>query len=277
MESTPTRIASLTPVDPARPPAPTVGGKRNLAAKLVARINTVPHDLYAEPFVGLGGVFLRRTLRPKTEIINDLDGDVANLFRILQRHITPFMDMLRYQLTSRADFERLNATPAESLTDLERAARFLYLQTLAFGGKRVSRSFGMQRSLGASFDVTRLVPMLNDVHHRLARVIIESLDWRAFIDQYDRESALFYLDPPYAGTEDYYGKGLFSRGDHEALAARLAALKGRFILSINDTPMMREVFSAFEIETTEANWSINGKAQGRRGELIISNVASSAV
>jgi DNA adenine methylase len=77
MESSPVSparaaIASgLEPVAPALPVAPYIGGKRALAKRLVARINTVEHLTYAEVFVGMGGVFLRRDHRPKAEVIND--------------------------------------------------------------------------------------------------------------------------------------------------------------------------------------------------------------
>jgi DNA adenine methylase len=91
----------------------------------------------------MGGVFLRRTRRPKCEVINDISEDVATFFRILQRHYVAFMDMLRFQLTTRAGFERLMRTDPSTLTDLERAARFLYLQRTAFGGKVVGRNFGV--------------------------------------------------------------------------------------------------------------------------------------
>ena len=114
--------ASLNPIDPTLPVAPYFGGKRLLAKRLIAQINATPHTLYAEPFVGMGGVFLRRTHRPKTEVINDLSRDVANLFRILQRHYQAFLDMLKWQVASRAEFERLMATDPDTLTDLERAA-----------------------------------------------------------------------------------------------------------------------------------------------------------
>ena len=95
--------------EPVRPPAPYIGGKRNLATRLVARIEAIPHTLYAEPFVGLGGVFFRRRHAPAVEVINDLSRDVATLFRILQRHYVPFMEMMRFQLTTRAEFERILA------------------------------------------------------------------------------------------------------------------------------------------------------------------------
>src|SRR5690606_28459345 len=136
---------ALVAVRPARPVAPWVGGKRNLAKRLVAMISEIPHRTYAEPFVGMGGVFLRRDRRPQAEVINDWSYDVANLFRILQRHYVAFMDMLRFQLTTRSEFERLLRVDASTLTDLERAARFLYLQRLVFGGMPTSGSFAFAR------------------------------------------------------------------------------------------------------------------------------------
>ncbi len=111
-------------VDSILPVAPWIGGKRVLAKQLVTRIAKVPHTIYGEPFVGMGGVFFRRTTAPRTEIINDFSGDVANLFRILQRHYPQFMDTLRFQVTSRREFERLKACDPATLTDLERAPAF---------------------------------------------------------------------------------------------------------------------------------------------------------
>ncbi len=114
-------------------------------------IERVDHDGYAEPFVGMGGIFLRRRSRPKVEVINDVSGDVATFFRVLQRHYPYMLDMMRFRVASRAEFERLKAMPPESLTDLERAVRFLYLQRLAFGGKVSGRHFGVDKTQGARF------------------------------------------------------------------------------------------------------------------------------
>lgn len=58
----------------------------------------------------MGGIFLRRTRRPRGEVINDRGRDVANLFRILQRHYPQFIETLRFQLTTRVEFDRLVAT-----------------------------------------------------------------------------------------------------------------------------------------------------------------------
>lgn len=256
-------------VVPVHPPAPYIGGKKQLAARLAALIERVPHQSYAEPFVGMGGIFLRRRLVPKAEIINDVSADVATLFRILQRHYVPFMDMLRYQLTSRSEFDRLLRVDASTLTDLERAARFLYLQRLAFGGKVVGRNFGVSPGLPGRFDVTKLAPLLSDIAERLAGVIIENLPFEAFIERYDGPGVLFYLDPPYHGCEEDYGRGVFERATFRRLAQRLAGLKGAFVMSINDTAEIRDTFSAFAIEEVKLTYTITEGAATEARELII--------
>lgn len=186
-------------VIPVNPVAGYVGGKKQLARTIISHIGAIEHELYAEPFVGMGGVFLRRPSRPKVEAINDASQDVATFFRVLQRHYQAFLDMLKWQVTSRAEFARLAAQDPATLTDLERSARFLYLQRLSFGGKVAGRSFGIDTAGPARFDITRLVPMLEAVHERLAGVWIDCLGWEAFIQRWDRPKTLFYLDPPYWG------------------------------------------------------------------------------
>lgn len=259
---------------PLKPAAGYIGGKKVLAAKIVARIATIPHQTYAEPFVGMGGVFFRRPEPAKAEVINDLSGDVATFFRVLQRHYVPFVEMIRWRLTSRQEFERLMATDPDTLTDLERSARFLYLQRTAFGGKVTGRTFGVSPALPGRFDFTKLTPMLEDLHARLAGVVIERLDWSEFIRRYDRPGTLFYLDPPYYGSEKDYGDG-FERSDFERLATALRGIKGRFLLSINDVPAIRQVFAGFAIRPVDVTYTVAAGKATRARELIISDRGSS--
>lgn len=262
----------MQPVQPVAPVAPWIGGKRNLAERIVRLIETVPHTLYAEPFVGMGGIFLRRRSRPRAEVINDFGRDVATLFRILQRHYPQFLDVMRFQLTTRAEFERLVATDPSTLTDLERAARFLYLQRTAFGGKVSGRHFGVSRNRPARFNLTTLEPMLEDVHSRLSGVTIECLDFEEFLRRYDAPGSLFYLDPPYWGSEGDYGP-IFARADFERLERALRGLRGQFILSLNDRPEVRATFAGFQFTELETTYSIGAKAESRgaRKELLIRN------
>jgi len=269
MESTP----SHGPAPSARPVAPYVGGKRNLAGRLAKLIESAPHDLYAEVFVGMAGVFLRRRTRPQAEVINDWSRDVATLFRVLQRHYVAFVDHLKFHITTRAEFERLVVVDPDTLTDIERAARFLYLQRTAFGGKVTGRNFAMGLNGGraARFDVTRLTPMLEDLHARLAGVLIERLPFADFIRRYDGQGVLFYLDPPYWGSEDYYGETMFSREDFGRLREALAGIKGRFILSINDVPEIREIFAEFDVASADTVYGLAAAGATQARELIIRN------
>lgn len=256
-------------VKPVRPVAPYIGGKRSLAKRLVERIDAIPHDLYAEPFVGMGGVFFRRGRRPRKEVINDISTDVVNLFRLLQRHYQQLLDVLKWQICSRAEFERLVALDASRLTDLERAARFLYLQRTGFGGKVWKPSFGVTRTNPARWDLTKLVPMLEDAHERLCGVDIERMPYGKLITTYDTPGTLFYLDPPYFGCERDYGPGVFSRDDFTVLRCLLEGIEGRFILSINDHPAIRDIFAGFTMEVVELNYRISGGVTPAK-ELIIS-------
>ena len=256
-------------VQPARPVAPYIGGKRNLASRLVARIEAIEHETYCEVFVGMAGVFLRRKLAPKGEVINDYSRDVATFFRVLQRHYVPFLDMIRWQLTTRSEFERLVRTDPDTLTDLERSARFLYLQRTAFGGKVAARNFGVATARRASFDISRLQPILEEVHSRLSGVVIECLPWQAFLERYDRPGTLFYLDPPYYGSEGDYGP-IFGRDQFELMADSLRRREGKFLLSINDHPEVRRIFAGFNMEQVETTYSLPGGGHSKRvGELII--------
>jgi DNA adenine methylase len=252
--------------------APYIGGKRNLAARIIPLLAAIPHVTYVEPFVGMGGIFLRRPWRSRAEVINDLSTDVATLFRILQRHFVAFMDMLKWQVTGREEFERLVRAEASSLTDLERAARFLYLQRVAFGGKVSGRNFGVAPGAPARFDVTKLGSMLEEVHERLASVVIERLPYADLVRRYDRPATLFYLDPPYWGCEDDYGKAVFSHADFAALAELLAGIQGVFVMSLNDVPGVRETFAGCHLLGVKTSYSISGA--GKRepaGEVLISN------
>lgn len=264
-------VTGFLPIRPIPTLAGYVGGKRALSKILIPMIRETPHALYCEPFMGMGGVFFRRDQRPKAEAVNDKSRDVSTFFRILQRHYQAFLDMLKWQVASRAEFERLMATDPDTLTDLERAARFLYLQKLAFGGKVAGRNFGVSTTEPARFDLTKLVPMLEAAHERLAGVYIECLPWQSFIQRYDRPHALFMVDPPYYGTEDYYGP-LFRREEFEELGAVLRGLQGRFILTLNDVPEVREIFSWARIETVSLNYTVSGKATAAR-EVIITGGA----
>ena len=264
-------LESIAPVSPA---AGYLGGKRNLARRICSVIEQIDHDGYAEPFVGMGGIFFRRAARPRGEYINDISGDVTTLFRVVRRHYQALVDELEWYQASREEFSRLKSVDPETLTDIERAARFLFLQRLAFGGKVCGRNFGTDSRSPARFNIARLRSTLKALRDRLAPVVIERLPYTEFIRRYDRSGMLFYLDPPYWGCEGDYGADVFGREDFAALAAQLGQIAGKFLLSINDTPAIRECFSRFSMLEVETSYSISTQATGRPkkvGELLIAN------
>jgi DNA adenine methylase len=219
----------------------------------------------------MGGIFFKRDMRPKCEVINDISCDVANLFRLLQRHYPQLMDTLKWQLSSRAEFNRLNSVDPDTLTDLEWAARFLYLQRLAFGGKVVGRGFGVATTNAARFDLTKLAPMLEEIHERLSGVVVECLPYEKLIARYDRPHTLFYIDPPYWDNEEDYGTGVFCKDDFQRLSALLEGIQGSFILSINAVKPIRKMFAWANIEDVQLNYRVSGKATAAK-ELIVSNI-----
>lgn len=250
-------------------PAGYIGGKRVLAPRLVDLIEATPHRTYAEPCVGMGGVFLKRRTPAKVEAINDISRDVATLFRVIRRHRAALEHELTWLFSSRDEFERQKRVDPSTLTDIERAARFLYLQRLAFGGKVVGRNFGVARTRPALFNPALIIDRIAALHGRLARVTIECLHYSDFIRRYDSAETLFYIDPPYWGCEGDYGDGVFGPDDFRQLAAQLAQTRGRFILSINDAPEIREIFAAFDIATADTTYTVSAGAARKVTELII--------
>lgn len=198
-------------VRPAAPVAPWLGGKKRLYPLIIDKIEAIPHQSYVEPFVGMGGVFLRRRFRPPCEVANDRNGEIVNLFTVVQHRLPELMEAMRFTITSRHEYERLRKMDPSGLSDIDRAARFLYLQRLAFGG-RIGGVFAVQPGLAPRFSLAKLRPILEAAHDRLDGVVFECLDWADLIARYDSPGTLFYLDPPYFGGEDDYGKGLFDRG-----------------------------------------------------------------
>ena len=109
-------LSSVTPISPA---AGYLGGKRNLARRICAIIESVDHDGYAEPCVGMGGIFFRRMRRPRAEFINDIFGDITTFFRVVRRHYQALVDELEWLLASRAEFDRFKKVDPSTLTDIE--------------------------------------------------------------------------------------------------------------------------------------------------------------
>ena len=122
-------------VQKAKPLAAWLGGKSRLAKTICPLIDQADHEVYVEPFFGMGSIFLGRNERPRKEVINDRNEEIMNLFRVVQSDMAGLVKAMAFMLESRSEFERLEKLDPTRLDPTPRAARFLYLQRLSFGGK----------------------------------------------------------------------------------------------------------------------------------------------
>lgn len=243
-----------------------MGGKRRLAKHILPLFPE--HTCYVEPFCGAAALFFMKE-QSKAEVLNDASSDVINLFRVVQHHLEEFIRQFKWALVSRQLFEWVNDTPPETLTDIQRAARFFYLQQLTFGAKPTGRTFGTSTTTPLRLNLTRIEETLSQAHLRLARATIEHLDWQECIKRYDRDHTLFYLDPPYWGTAGY-GED-FGFDQYKSMAELAKTSKGRFVISINDHPDMLDVFSGFDMHEVSFRHTVGGRGGKKVKELIVCN------
>ncbi|OWO87146.1 restriction endonuclease subunit M [Photorhabdus luminescens] len=251
----------------ALPIVPWIGGKRRLAKHILPLFPE--HTCYVEPFCGAAALYFLK-VPSKCEVINDINGELVNLYRVIKHHLEEFVRQFKWALVSRQIYKWLQITPEETLTDIQRAARFYYLQKQAFGGKVAEYTFGTSTTSPPRFNLLRIEEELSMAHLRLSRTIIENIDWTQCIQRYDRPHTLFYCDPPYWGTEGY---GIeFGLENYDLLAELAHTIRGKMIISVNDIPEMRKVFKGLTIQAVNIgyNLKVTGKAK-RSKELIICN------
>jgi len=251
-----------------QPIIPWIGGKRRLASQILPLFPA--HQCYVEPFCGAAALWFMKE-PSQVEVLNDINGELVNLYRVIKHHLEEFVRQFKWSLTSRQIFKWLQITPEETLTDIQRAARFFYLQKLAFGGKVEGRTFGTATTSAPRLNLLRLEEDLSAAHLRLSRTYIEHLDWADCIAKYDREHTLFYCDPPYWSTEGY---GVpFHLGEYARMAELARSIRGKMIISVNDIPEMREAFRGLTMESVDIRYSVGGGSRGGqiRRELIIRN------
>ncbi|MBK1683378.1 DNA adenine methylase [Rhodoferax fermentans] len=245
-----------------------VGGKRRLAPHILPVFPE--HTCYVEPFCGAAALFFLKA-PVKVEVLNDVNGELVTLYRVVQHHLEEFVRHFKWALASREIYKWLQITPSETLTDIQRAARFFYLQKLGFGGKVTGQTFGTATVRPAGLNLLRLEEQLSAVHLRLHQVFIERLEWSACVERYDRPHSLFYLDPPYFGTVGY---GVpFGLEQYDQMAQLMGSMKGKAVVSVNDIPEMRLAFKGHHFKQVSISYTVGASGRGRvpKGELIISN------
>ena len=252
--------------------------------------------MYVEVFGGGGSVLLNKE-RSVREVLNDANGNLINLYRVVREHPDELKDRLLYVLHSREDFKiaqrrleeatgrcfpvlpqqdgnssdsqgKLAEKKPEVSSPVLRAADFYQVvrQSYAGNGKQFS---AVARSMWAGF------PAIDRVAGRLQGVTLEKEDFGVIFQRYDSPNTHFYIDPPYVYTEDYYPGNIFLRSDHQRLAAILLRAEGLWLLSYNLCPEVLELYQQPGILIEQVD-RINNMAQRYEGgavyqEVLISN------
>ncbi len=217
-----------------------IGGKRALRKTILEQF---PQDItrYIEVFGGAGWVLFGKDPGRHLEVFNDADGSLINVYRCIKYHPEALAAELQGLPQSREIFfDCQEQTDRRGYTDIQRAARTLYLIKMSFGSDR--RTFATAQRIASNISSP-----FSDIQERLRKVVIEHLDFEQLIHTYDRPGAFFYCDPPYMGTERYY-QHPFSHEDHARLARVIRGIKGRFLLSYNDCAEVRDLYQGYVIE-----------------------------
>lgn len=247
------------------PPISRMGGKSKLRKQIIKLIPE--HTCYVEVFFGAGWVFFGKE-KSKVEVINDIDTELINLFKMLKYHSPELERLMKYEFSSRDIFKEYRSTPIESLTELHRAIRFIYLISQSFASRGKSYGYGTTTIPSSKIFNTEI---FKDIRERLQNTYVENLDFTQIIEKYDREHTFFFCDPPYLDTGGYGVE--FKEKEHMKLKESLTNIKGKFLLTINDHEKIRELYKDFNIKEVSVNYSISRSAEARKSykELIITN------
>lgn len=254
-----------------RSPIKWVGSKRQLAKSIVEMIPH--HTCYVEPFVGGGSVLFEKD-RSKVEIVNDLNSNLINFYKVMQNKRDELIDRIDNSLVSRELFLEYRNSNWNELEEVERAFRFYYITKCSFGGLFRFNQKGECNSPFASSPSPKAKSSLHspsteksikEGFNRLKGVLIENMDYKEVVKKFDKEDTFFFFDPPY-DTDYSYG----IKFDYDELLDVCRNIRGKFILTLNGE--LYDKFKEFNIIETEVNYSVTCKSgDNKKKEIIISN------
>lgn len=254
-----------------RSPLKWVGGKSRLAQEIVKRFPA--HTNYVEVFCGAAWVlFAKKMEESRCEVLNDLDGELINFWRVVKHCRVEFAELASRLLCSRELFEEWRSFPGHG-EEVERAVRFYAVMRIAFGARRTKNHFGITRDRRPPIPWPSLQEEIGKISARLQPVSIERLPWQKCLALYDAPDTLFYLDPPYLGsTSKSYCHNL-SDGAHEELAAALRQLKAKWLLSYGADVRIAELYAwpGVTIEKVRVRYRIQGGSGRKQREFLIRN------
>lgn len=248
-----------------KPPISRMGGKSQLRKTIIGMIPE--HQCYTELFFGAGWVYFGKE-PSKVEVVNDIDGELINLFRMIKYHSEEIERLMNYEVSSRDEFMYYKQTEPKSMTEVQRAVRFIYLISQSFASKGEHYGYGVTgRPAPHIFDTSSL----EDIKKRLRNTYIENLSFEKIIEKYDRTNTFHFCDPPYYETDGYASE--FGEAEQKKLSNILHTIKGKFLLTINDHPEVRKWYEGFTMREIEVTYSVSRSIAARRGykELIITN------
>lgn len=256
--------------DPLRPMYPRIGNKFKLRNMIVPLIPE--HTKYVEPFAGSSAIFFAK---PKAEqnVLNDLDKDTIRGLRLLQNAPT---DVESYpDLTTRKEHQDYFTHPLKSKQG-QIALRIIETAD-GFFGMKVEKPEGIYKHPS----IRRKVRNIAEYKEKLKDVKITSEDYGKVIKANDGAGSFFFLDPPYEESNKRMGYAEHKDFDFERLADILSHIRGKFLMTINDSPRIRELFKSYNIRpfkaltnVSQTNFFVKGKMEHRpyeRNELFISN------
>lgn len=244
------------------------GGKTRLLKHLLPFIPE--HSGYIEVFAG--GLALLLAKEPsKLEVVNDIHGDIVNLYRVAKYHPDALTKELEFLLASRRVLQDLNELlKTNALTDVQRAAYFLHCNKTSFSGGGTSMAVARDPGSSAVMGKDRLIANIQAFAKRLNRVVVENLDYRRIFKLYDHPGNFMFLDPPYLNSKAKNYRG-WSEIEMHQFAAEVKALQSRWIVTVDDSPLNRELWKDYHfVSVATHNGAVNrAKVNTTFGELII--------
>lgn len=252
-----------------------MGGKWFLLKALIPLVP--PHRTYVEVFGG-GAYLLLNKPPSKVEVYNDIDGELVNLFLVVRDHPGEFIRHVASLPYSREVYERWQRAIKNGElrgSKIERAARFYFLIRSSFFG-HVEKGWRFAVKTAEANRIYNSIGEVEAIARRLQHVYIDHLDFRRCLRNWDREDTFFFLDPPYYDSTPYR-RGLrpFTLKDHIDLAAATRTLRGKWLLTYNDHPKIRELYTGYptipvttDLHTQKVQ---DGERRRRFSQLIIAN------
>ncbi len=230
------------------------GGKSRLVDEILPLIPK--HTCYVEPFAGGIAVLLAKP-RSELEVLNDTSNELINFYRCVRFHADSLLTELEFVLNSREEFHDFRRQPG--LTDIQRAARWYYRNKNCFGGANMETFGTSALSAGAGHGSRQhRMEAIRLLNLRLDRTLIESESWEKCLDRYDRPSTFFFIDPPYTECD----AGMYpawTTADVVKLRERLALLKGKWLVTLNDCAAIRSIFSGCKMKGIVRAKGIDGR------------------